>query len=95
MKNKVLGYILTVGDALSQLVNVAFLGFWGEVSANESISGRAYRISGGFKKPWYHPWTLAYHGINAIFFWQTNHCKEAFVNDYYRAELLIFRNETL
>jgi hypothetical protein len=40
--------LLKIGDALSQLANVALLPRHGDTTANESISGRAYRQ--GWKK---------------------------------------------
>ena len=36
-----LGYVTRVGDATSQLINVAIL--WGD-NANESVSGRSHRL---------------------------------------------------
>lgn len=51
--------------AIDQLVN-ALLGGW----ADETLSARAYRQSTR-KRHWY--WIM--RGINALFFWQNNHCR--------------------
>ena len=63
-----------IGDALSQLVNVALLPRHTETTANESISGRAYREG----------WRAA-RWIDALFFWQRNHCEGAYLADLKRA----------
>jgi prepilin-type processing-associated H-X9-DG protein len=62
-----MAYIKSLWSACSQLANVAFLGG----HANESISGRAHR----------EPWPRAKRVINALFFWQVDHCKSAYMND--------------
>lgn len=67
-------------DALSQLGNSVWCFLWAidDTTANESISGRAYRQSQGIR-----------HVINAIFFWQDNHCREAYLKDIERAKALV------
>ena len=60
-----------VFSALSQLANAAIGGH-----PNESISGRSYR----------EPWPRAMRVINAIFFWQSNHCRGAYMRDREWAE---------
>lgn len=79
--NKVIAYLIRVGDALSQLLNVAL--FFGQ-NPNESLSGRAYRLH---KLSIF--WHLLYLLINAIFFLQTNHCFKAYRGDVERAKALI------
>ena len=66
-----------IGDALSQLVNVALLPRHRETTANESVSGRAYREG----------WRAA-RWIDAVFFWQRNpgHCERAYLADVARAK---------
>ena len=68
--------LVKVGDALSQLVNVALLPRHTETTANESVSGRAYREG----------WRVA-RWIDALFFWQRNprHCERAYLADLKRA----------
>ena len=66
-----------IGDALSQLVNVAVLPRHRETTANESISGRCYRERRPFTRV-----------IDALFFWQRNpgHCERAYLADVARAK---------
>lgn len=69
-----------IGDALSQLVNVALLSRHKETTANESISGRAHRCG----------WTMAESVIDALFFfWEKDHCLRAHLLDIQRAETLV------
>ena len=74
-------YIVRVGDAISQLLSVAF--FFGD-NPNESLSGRAYRQG---RIQW--PWVVLKTAINIIFFWQEDHCREAYFADLKRARQLI------
>jgi len=60
---------------IDQLVNVFISLFIGGGWADESLSARAYRS----KENKY--WLLAYKVINKIFFWQRNHCEEAYVSE--------------
>lgn len=64
-------------DACSQLLNVVVLGG----DANESLSGRAYRQG----------WTEIEAAINALVFWEQDHCRRAFEADLERARVLIAR----
>ena len=68
-----------IGDALSQLANVALLRGHTETTANESISGRAYRCG----------WTRAERVINALFWFDPDHCRQAYRRDIERAARLI------
>jgi hypothetical protein len=65
-------------DALSQLANVTLIPNHKDTTANESVSGRAYRKGWGIR-----------HFINLLFFWQENHCEAAYFNDLARARLLV------
>lgn len=49
-----------------------------DTTANESVSGRAYRENWKLRK-----------AINTLFFWQEDHCKMAYENDVQRARDLI------
>ena len=71
-----LGYVTRVGDATSQLINVAILG--GD-NANESVSGRSHRLK-DVSKPW--GWVNA--SIDYLF--DEDHCERAYVNDVARAK---------
>jgi hypothetical protein len=70
--------IVKVLDALSQMANVALLPGHRETHANESISGRSHRMG----------WRLR-HVINALFFWQEDHCRMAHEKDVERARATI------
>lgn len=68
-------YIVQVAIAVDQLGN-ALLGGW----ADETISSRAFRQQQ--KRRWY----VAYRVINAIFFWQENHCESAYLAETRRMQ---------
>ena len=62
-------------DACSQLANVLLL----NGDANESISGRAYRCG----------WFRTERAINALLFWEPDHCRLAHQADVLRAQILV------
>jgi hypothetical protein len=64
-------YLGNIWSAISQLLNVVLL--LGQ--PNESISGRCYRQS----------WLLPMRVINAVLFWQPNHCRGAYSTDRLQA----------
>lgn len=66
-------YLFQVGLAFDQLLN-AMCGGW----ADESLSSRSWRLYIERNRPI--PKTI----INAIFFWQENHCKEAYESELER-----------
>lgn len=72
---EVLAYGIRVGDACSQLLNVAIL--LGD-NPNESVSGRAYRLA-GHSKGWGYAETVIDFVLN------DGHCKQAYKNDVARA----------
>jgi hypothetical protein len=74
-------YLIRIGDSISQLLNVTLL--FGQ-NANESISGRSYRLG---RTRW--PWATLKTVINIIFFWQEDHCREAYFADLRRARQLV------
>lgn len=65
--------LIKIGDALSQLFNVAVLPRHKETNANESISGRSHRQG----------WTLMARFIDLLL--GEGHCERAFLNDIKRA----------
>ena len=73
--DEVLGYVVRVGDATSQLVNVAIL--LGD-NANESVSGRSHRLKDK-SKAW------AWLGASINFVFDDEHCERAYNNDVTRA----------
>lgn len=71
---------IKIGDALSQLLNVALLPRHKETTANESISGRAHRCG----------WTRAESFIDWLFGrWEKDHCRRAHQMDELRAMQLV------
>ncbi len=71
-----LKYVTRVGDASSQLVNVALL--WGD-NANESVSGRSHRLKDKNKA-----WNWVNATIDYVF--DEDHCERAYLNDVARAK---------
>jgi len=66
--------LLNIGDALSQLVQVAVCPRPHDTTANESLSGRSYREG----------WRTRLV-IDALFFWDAGHCRQAVLRDRARA----------
>ena len=71
-----MSYWLSFLIALDQLAN-ALIGGW----PDETISARAWRC----RQLW--PWGVAYRVINALFFWQPNHCRGAYAQELRRRHL--------
>lgn len=69
-----MNYLIRVGDALSQLANVVFL----NGNPNESLSGRAYRTNSMWRKV-----------IDALLWFDKDHCRNAFLNDIEYAKIMI------
>jgi len=74
--DETLEYVIRVGDATSQLLNVAVL--FGD-NANESVSGRSHRLKDKSKA-----WKWLNASIDYVF--DDNHCERSYVNDVARAE---------
>jgi hypothetical protein len=75
-------YLHRILDALSQLGNTVLL----NGDANESISGRAHREGWQLEN---HGWRRVERIIDALFFWESDHCYWAYANDIARAEKLL------
>jgi len=76
----ILDYLIRVGDAVSQLMNVTFLL---GTNANESISGRSWRLRDRMG------WSQARFVIDLLFCpFQKYHCQTAHENDLARAKKL-------
>jgi len=71
-----------IWSALSQLLNMMTAFDLDNTGPNESVSARAHR-QGLRIEPF----------INFMFFWQTNHCKQAYLSDVYDAYSLIDEHE--
>lgn len=63
--------------AIDQLLNTLIGGY-----ADETLSAHAYRQRGTKKH-----WTITYKVINAIFFWQINHCENSYMSEFERRQL--------
>jgi hypothetical protein len=63
--------------SIDQVFNAIFGGM-----ADETLSARAYRKKSVSKK-----WYIAYKVINKIFFWQKDHCYEAYLSEMNRKQL--------
>lgn len=68
---------LNVLIAFDQLAN-ALLAGW----PDETLSSRAHRMDGRKRR-----WTLARQAIDALFFWQPQHCRQAFEAERLRRHL--------
>lgn len=82
-------YLMTVGDAVSQLGNALF---FNSGNANESISGRSYAMKDQSKF-----WNCMYHFVNFILYPLApgiDHCESAFHNDLVRARNLLNKYPT-
>ena len=77
MKN----YLIRVGDATSQWVNVVFLF---SQNPNESISGRAWANDGTSRV-----WSVVRPVIDFVVFWEEDHCQLSYEADIQRAERLL------
>jgi len=66
--------IVKIGDALSQLLNVSLSWDHTATTSNESISSKGHRMNLPRRR-----------FINALFFWQADHCKMSFDKDVDRA----------
>lgn len=79
--HRFVNYVVRVGDAISQFLNVAF--FLGD-NPNESLSGRAWRQRRD------HGWKELRIVIDWLFKpWMPNHCQASYYNDLVRARRLI------
>ena len=65
-----------IAVAIDQLVNAVFGGY-----ADETISSRSHRAYVDGKRKWMR------NLINAMFFWQKDHCKEAYESEMDRSQL--------
>ena len=68
-------YLIRLLDSISQTLNVALL----NGDANESISGRAYREN----------WATTVKIIDAVLFFDPDHCRNAYLSDLARAYAII------
>ncbi len=64
--------------ALDQLANAMLAGGW----ADETLSARAWRLDGSKRL-----WSIARRVIDALFFWQKNHCMQAWKSEQERLQM--------
>ncbi len=86
MKRVSARWVIRVGDAGSQLMNVIVL----NGDPNESVSGRCYRrviIDGSNNAGWRFGLWFVDKGFTAI--GQTKHCQKAYLADILKARLLV------
>lgn len=69
-------YLFQVAVALDQVANT-LLGGW----ADETLSSRAWRQHTKKKR-----WAVARLAIDTIFFWQHNHCQDAYESELRRMQ---------
>lgn len=69
--------LLQILIGLDQLLNACLAGY-----ADETLSARAYRRRRARPR-----WMLAYRTINAVFFWQHDHCRAAYLSEVERRQL--------
>lgn len=81
-------YIIRALDLASQALNTLLL----NGSPDESTSGRAYREAVLQAR---RRWRLAYRFINGLFFWEQNHCADAYRVDLTRAQARLELNNKL
>ncbi len=75
-------YLISVGDALSQLLNaLVFV----SLNANESLSGRCWRM----RDHWFYGALRKIIDLVFKLFGNSNHCRGAFENDVKRARILV------
>ena len=81
MLQRLFDYLIHVGDATSQWINVVFLF---SNNPNESISGRCWRLR--YKKPW----GLLRKFVDFLFSpFEDNHCELSYYADVRRAKKLL------
>lgn len=78
MKNK---YWLNVAIAIDQAFNALT---WG--GPDETLLSRAYRGAVLAKSP-KKKWKFFHSAINKLFFWQNDHCKQAYISELERRQL--------
>ena len=81
MKQSIKNYMRNIAIAADQLVNAMIAG-----SPDETVSSRVYRGAVLVVHP-NRAARMAYRAINALFFWQEDHCRAAYLREKQRAHL--------
>lgn len=81
MKQSIKNYMKNIAIAADQLANALIAG-----SPDETVSSRVYRSAVLAVQPT-RVVRMAYRVINALFFWQDDHCRAAYLREKQRAHL--------
>ncbi|WP_448980339.1 hypothetical protein [Neisseria sicca] len=81
MKQSIKNYMRNIAIAADQLANAMIAG-----SPDETVSSRVYRGAVLAVHP-NRAARMAYRTINALFFWQEDHCRAAYLREKQRAHL--------
>lgn len=81
MKQSIKNYMRNIAIAADQLANAMVAG-----SPDETVSSRVYRGAVLAVHP-NRAARMAYRTINALFFWQEDHCRAAYLREKQRAHL--------
>lgn len=81
MKQSIKNYMRNIAIAADQLANAMIAG-----SPDETVSSRVYRGAVLAAQPT-RVARMAYRTINALFFWQEDHCRVAYLREKQRAHL--------
>lgn len=73
-----MNYIKNVLTAIDQLIGSVLF----NNPCDETLSAMAYRLR--LVSPW---WRAAQVIIDALFFWQGQHCKQSYISEYERKQL--------
>lgn len=76
-----MSYAKQIFIAFDNVVNTLLKG-----KADETISARAYRCGVVDDKP-KRRWVLARHCIDVLFFWQSEHCRGAYISQWQRRHM--------
>ncbi|PHS23493.1 MAG: hypothetical protein COA83_09650 [Methylophaga sp.] len=76
--NRILQLLIALDQMVNVVISLAIGGGW----ADETISARAYRTKGVNKY-----WLITYKTINHIFFWQIDHCEQAYESEKNQKQL--------
>ncbi|WP_323016493.1 hypothetical protein [Castellaniella sp.] len=77
-------YFLQTAIAADQLANALLAGY-----ADETLSSRAWRCRNDKRR-----WAIARAVIDVIFFWQEDHCMNAYLSELFRKQLPADYQET-
>jgi len=72
-----MSYLLKLAIAFDQFINTLFNG-----AVDETLSARIYR-----NRNVNNYWRFYFHFVNTLFFWQENHCYQAYLSETQRKHL--------